>query len=124
MRHDRDRSLSRWRFDTLILATRLWALHGRERVTAFAARRSYYGAGQAGIEAAAEHFFCVPLTELPAADVAALVALTIAPTQLLKDRDHWAAARNRVLMRMAERGELDADVAEAARAAPLTPCTN
>ena len=104
-----------------ILATRLELRCNKRVILALYAAHAPFGGNVVGLEAAAWRYFGHPAAELTWAEAATLAVLPNAPASLHpgRGRDELLAKRNRLLKRLQEHGDLDADILEAALEEPL-----
>lgn len=102
-------------------AVRLELHLGKREILTQVLNRSWFGAGAAGIEAAATEFFGEHASGLSVSEAATLVALLPAPERLDPRRSRRAAmlARDRVIERMVDTGRLDRETADRALREPL-----
>ena len=104
-----------------ILASRLEFRCNKREILALYAAHAPFGGNVVGLEAAAWRYFGHPAAELTWAEAATLAVLPNAPASLHpgRGRDELLAKRNRLLKRLQEHGDLDADILEAALEEPL-----
>jgi penicillin-binding protein 1C len=102
-------------------AVRLELWLSKDEILTQMLNRAWFGAGAAGIEAAAAEIFDERASSLSLAESAALVALLPAPERLDPRVNAEAAlrARDRVLDRMVATGRLNQQVAELAKREPM-----
>ncbi len=102
-------------------ALQLGLRYGRSGVLDVYLTLAPFGGAIEGVSAASLAWFGHPPDRLSPAEAALLVALPQAPERLRPDRHPEAAraARNRILERVAARGVIPADVAQAAQAEPV-----
>lgn len=105
-----------------IVALRLERAYSKEHILELYLNEIYLGFGSYGVAAAANNYFGKSLDELTVAEAAYLAALPKAPNNYHPVRHTEAAIerRNYVIGRMLEDGAITREVAEEARAAPLT----
>ena len=104
-----------------VLATRLELRCSKRRILALYASHAPFGGNVVGLEAAAWRYFGRPASELSWAESATLAVLPNAPSTLHlgKGREALLQKRNRLLKRLMEHGDLDADTYAAALEEPL-----
>ena len=104
-----------------VQATRLELSCSKRQILALYAAHAPYGGNVVGLEAAAWRYFGRPAGELSWAEAATLAVLPNAPASLHpgRGREHLLAKRNRLLRRLLEHGDLDADSYAAALEEPL-----
>ena len=104
-----------------VQATRLELSCSKRQILALYAAHAPYGGNVVGLEAAAWRYFGRPARELSWAEAATLAVLPNAPASLHpgRGREQLLAKRNRLLRRLLEHGDLDADSYAAALEEPL-----
>ncbi len=104
-----------------VQATRLEARYSKREILALYASHAPYGGNVVGLEAAAWRYFGRPANELSWAETATLAVLPNAPATLHlgRGREQLLDKRNRLLKRLLEHGDLDADTYYAALEEPL-----
>ena len=93
-----------------VLATRLELRYSKDKILALYAAHAPFGGNVVGLEAAAWRYFGRPADQLSWAESATLAVLPNAPASIHpgKGRDRLLEKRNRLLVRLGERGYLDA----------------
>ncbi len=104
-----------------VLATRAELRYSKKKILALYASHAPFGGNVVGLEAASWRYFGRPASELSWGEAATLAVLPNAPASLHpgRNRDELLAKRNRLLKRLLEHGDLDADDYEAALSEPL-----
>ena len=104
-----------------VMATRLELRCRKRTILALYASHAPFGGNVVGLEAAAWRYFGRPASELSWAESATLAVLPNAPSTLHlgKGRDALLEKRNRLLRRLLEHGDMDADTYAAALEEPL-----
>lgn len=102
-------------------ATRLEARYSKKEVLALYASHAPFGGNVVGLDAAAWRYFGRPSGELSWGESATLAVLPNAPSSLHlgRGREALLEKRNRLLKRLLEHGDLDADTYAAALEEPL-----
>ncbi len=104
-----------------VLATRLELRCRKRTILALYASHAPFGGNVVGLEAAAWRYFGRPASELSWAEAATLAVLPNAPSTLHlgKGREELLQKRNRLLKRLLEHGDIQADTYAAALEEPL-----
>jgi len=104
-----------------VLATRLELRYSKKHILALYASHAPFGGNVVGLEAASWRYFGRPAAELSWGEAATLAVLPNAPASMHpgKNREELLAKRNRLLKRLLEHGDLDADTYAAALEEPL-----
>ena len=102
-------------------AVRLELRHRKRWILAQYAAHAPFGGNVVGLEAAAWRYFGCPAEDLSWGECATLAVLPNAPSSLHpgKGREELLAKRNRLLRRLYQHGDIDADTYEAASSEPL-----
>ena len=104
-----------------VQATRLELRCSKRRILALYAAHAPFGGNVVGLEAAAWRYFGRPASELSWGEAATLAVLPNAPASMHpgRNREQLQEKRNRLLKRLLEHGDIDADTYEAALAEEL-----
>ena len=105
----------------ILLARRIEAQFGKQKIMELYLNRVYFGGGLYGAEAAARGYFDKPAREMSLAECATLAGLLKSPNKLSPWTDRAASreARNFVLNRMRELGFIDAVKWQSTQSEPL-----
>lgn len=122
IRMSRDRERTIWqKMVEAVLATRLELRYSKDEILGLYASHAPFGGNVVGIEAASWRYFGRPAGEMSWAEAATLAILPNSPSSIRpgKNRDKLLAKRNRLLLRLFEKGEMSMADYELACSEPL-----
>lgn len=115
----RERTIKR-KIKEAILAMLLESRYSKDEILHLYLNQIPYGSNAYGIEAAAETYFATSTQHLSVSQAAVLASLPKAPTYYLNHTDELLARKDFALSRLAERGYITAEEAEATKKEKIT----